>query len=245
MYSSSLFLRQEEDEIPLTEIAPELASDQLPHKEGDRSRRLIDTFPRVSHSHFPIDKPRVRLQYPTASLTTPFLAKPPHFRNEFERSSTTESSIPMPSRPQNRLTATRNVESTLRSLVPSNQSSTASLPTHHHRTQPTNQPTHRLHLHLPLPASNPSPTYRPFSITAYHTRLLTFLPSTYTPKPPALSAVEAARHGWTNVGGLDRLECGTCGVAWVVKAWHGVVGGMQLSEEMRGFWAGEIKMDSK
>ena len=32
---------------------------------------------------------------------------------------------------------------------------------------------------------------------------------------------------------MDRLECATCGVAWVVKGWDGVAGGVQLNKEMR------------
>ncbi|QRV75073.1 C3HC zinc finger-like protein [Ceratobasidium sp. AG-Ba] len=62
----------------------------------------------------------------------------------------------------------------------------------------------------------PVPLYRPASAPDFLDRLSTFKLSTYRDKPPAIDAVAAARCGWRNQGGKDRLSCNVCGAAWIV-----------------------------
>ncbi|KAG8740734.1 hypothetical protein FRC10_003939 [Ceratobasidium sp. 414] len=62
----------------------------------------------------------------------------------------------------------------------------------------------------------PVPLYRPASAPDFLDRLSTFKLSTYRDKPPAIDAVAAARCGWRNEGGKDRLACNVCGAAWIV-----------------------------
>lgn len=68
----------------------------------------------------------------------------------------------------------------------------------------------------PLASPIPVPLYRPSSAPDFIERLSTFKLSTYRDKPAAIDAVAAARCGWRNEGGKDRLACNVCGAAWIV-----------------------------
>ncbi|KAG9127243.1 hypothetical protein FRC07_000060 [Ceratobasidium sp. 392] len=68
----------------------------------------------------------------------------------------------------------------------------------------------------PVATPIPVPLYRPASAPDFLDRLSTFKLSTYRDKPPAIDAVAAARCGWRNEGGKDRLACNVCGAAWIV-----------------------------
>lgn len=71
---------------------------------------------------------------------------------------------------------------------------------------------------MPPPVASPIPVplYRPSSAPDFIERLTTFKLSTYRDKPAAIDAVAAARCGWRNEGGKDRLACNVCGAAWIV-----------------------------
>ncbi|CAE6416321.1 unnamed protein product [Rhizoctonia solani] len=71
---------------------------------------------------------------------------------------------------------------------------------------------------VPTPVTSPIPVpiYRPSSASDFLERLATFKLSTYRDKPAAIDAVAAARCGWRNEGGRDRLACNVCGAAWIV-----------------------------
>ncbi|KAH7341748.1 C3HC zinc finger-like-domain-containing protein [Rhizoctonia solani] len=71
---------------------------------------------------------------------------------------------------------------------------------------------------VPTPVTSPIPVpiYRPSSASDFLERLSTFKLSTYRDKPAAIDAVAAARCGWRNEGGKDRLACNVCGAAWIV-----------------------------
>ncbi|KAF8688878.1 Rsm1-like, partial [Rhizoctonia solani] len=71
---------------------------------------------------------------------------------------------------------------------------------------------------VPTPVTSPIPVpiYRPASVPDFLERLSTFKLSTYRDKPAAIDAVAAARCGWRNEGGKDRLTCNVCGAAWIV-----------------------------
>ncbi|KAF8754119.1 Rsm1-like [Rhizoctonia solani] len=71
---------------------------------------------------------------------------------------------------------------------------------------------------VPTPVTSPIPVpiYRPASVSDFLERLSTFKLSTYRDKPAAIDAVAAARCGWRNEGGKDRLTCNVCGAAWIV-----------------------------
>lgn len=68
----------------------------------------------------------------------------------------------------------------------------------------------------PVASPIPVPLYRPSSAPDFLERLSTFKLSTYRDKPAAIDAVSAARCGWRNEGGKDRLACNVCGAAWIV-----------------------------
>ncbi|CAE6434874.1 unnamed protein product [Rhizoctonia solani] len=68
----------------------------------------------------------------------------------------------------------------------------------------------------PITSPIPVPIYRPSSASDFLERLSTFKLSTYRDKPAAIDAVAAARCGWRNEGGKDRLACNVCGSAWIV-----------------------------
>lgn len=68
----------------------------------------------------------------------------------------------------------------------------------------------------PITSPIPVPLYRPSSASDFLERLSTFKLSTYRDKPTAIDAVAAARCGWRNEGGKDRLACNVCGAAWIV-----------------------------
>ncbi|CAE6381908.1 unnamed protein product [Rhizoctonia solani] len=68
----------------------------------------------------------------------------------------------------------------------------------------------------PITSPIPVPIYRPSSASDFLERLSTFKLSTYRDKPAAIDAVAAARCGWRNEGGRDRLACNVCGSAWIV-----------------------------
>ncbi|CUA70490.1 hypothetical protein RSOLAG22IIIB_08904 [Rhizoctonia solani] len=68
----------------------------------------------------------------------------------------------------------------------------------------------------PITSPIPVPIYRPSSASDFLERLSTFKLSTYRDKPVAIDAVAAARCGWRNEGGKDRLACNVCGAAWIV-----------------------------
>lgn len=68
----------------------------------------------------------------------------------------------------------------------------------------------------PITSPIPVPIYRPSSASDFLERLSTFKLSTYRDKPAAIDAVAAARCGWRNEGGKDRLACNVCGAAWIV-----------------------------
>ncbi|KAG8733964.1 hypothetical protein FRC11_014167 [Ceratobasidium sp. 423] len=68
----------------------------------------------------------------------------------------------------------------------------------------------------PVTSPIPVPIYRPSSASDFLERLSTFKLSTYRDKPAAIDAVAAARCGWRNEGGKDRLTCNVCGAAWIV-----------------------------
>ncbi|GAA5901431.1 uncharacterized protein JCM6883_000211 [Sporobolomyces salmoneus] len=57
----------------------------------------------------------------------------------------------------------------------------------------------------------PPPSYEPTSLPALLSRLSTFKLTTYSPsKPPSLSSLQCALHGWINRSTRERLECVTC-----------------------------------
>ncbi|KAJ1307550.1 hypothetical protein OPQ81_001647 [Rhizoctonia solani] len=68
----------------------------------------------------------------------------------------------------------------------------------------------------PITSPIPVPIYRPSSASDFLERLSTYKLSTYRDKPAAIDAVAAARCGWRNEGGKDRLACNVCGAAWIV-----------------------------
>ncbi|CCO28945.1 hypothetical protein BN14_02945 [Rhizoctonia solani AG-1 IB] len=59
----------------------------------------------------------------------------------------------------------------------------------------------------PVTTPIPVPIYRPASASDFLERLSTFKLSTYRDKPTSIDAVAAARCGWRNEGGKDRLAC--------------------------------------
>ncbi|GAA6020510.1 hypothetical protein JCM11491_001380 [Sporobolomyces phaffii] len=76
--------------------------------------------------------------------------------------------------------------------------------------------------------AEPPASYDPTSLAALLARLATFKLTTYSPsKPPSLSALVCARHGWTNHGARERLECVTCRKGVVL-----------LAPTARGGWTG-------
>jgi hypothetical protein len=68
----------------------------------------------------------------------------------------------------------------------------------------------------PVTTPIPVPIYRPASASDFLERLSTFKLSTYRDKPTSIDAVAAARCGWRNEGGKDRLACNVCGAGWIV-----------------------------
>ena len=58
--------------------------------------------------------------------------------------------------------------------------------------------------------------FAPNSTSSYRSRLLSFTLPTYSSKPETLRPQNVARYGWKN-SGRERLQCDTCGSAWVIK----------------------------
>ena len=64
--------------------------------------------------------------------------------------------------------------------------------------------------------------YQPSSTQSFLARISSFKLSTYSNKPTAIDAVAAAKCGWINEGGKDRLVCSICHVSWVVSGREGL-----------------------
>ncbi|GAA5985476.1 hypothetical protein JCM5350_004011 [Sporobolomyces pararoseus] len=82
----------------------------------------------------------------------------------------------------------------------------------------------------------PPPSYEPTSLPALLSRLSTYKLTTYSPsKPPSLSSLNCALHGWINKSSRERLECVTCHKGVVLLpptsgGWHSPAG-QSLREE--------------
>ncbi|GAA5951618.1 hypothetical protein JCM3765_005985 [Sporobolomyces pararoseus] len=82
----------------------------------------------------------------------------------------------------------------------------------------------------------PPPSYEPTSLPALLSRLSTYKLTTYSPsKPPSLSSLNCALHGWINKSSRERLECVTCHKGVVLLpptsgGWHSPAG-QSLKEE--------------
>lgn len=93
-------------------------------------------------------------------------------------------------------------------------------------SDPSYQPTQKRRRLLPTASNDPTPKsissstgqplFSPNSTTSYRSRLLSYTLPTYSSKPESLRPQNVARYGWKNAG-RERIECQTCGSAWVIK----------------------------
>ncbi|KIJ52508.1 hypothetical protein M422DRAFT_64965 [Sphaerobolus stellatus SS14] len=82
------------------------------------------------------------------------------------------------------------------------------------RTRKNKEPT--ISPHVPDDSSKMVPDYSPGSTDVFLKRLATYHHSTYSSKPRQIDAVAAAKAGWVNEGGKERLYCSICRVGWVL-----------------------------
>jgi hypothetical protein len=93
-------------------------------------------------------------------------------------------------------------------------------------SDPSYQPTQKRRRLLPTAPNDPTPKsissstaqplFSPNSTTSYRSRLLSYTLPTYSSKPESLRPQNVARYGWKNAG-RERIQCETCGSAWVIK----------------------------